>query len=290
MSSSPPELHKDDVEELQRFVEAVKKTRKKKRKEKKREEKKRERIVEGFDKKTREKQRKKKKREEKKREHERIVEGFDETTREKQREKKKREFLDLFKLVHRAQVAVYKGARKHPVASCCAMAVLVGVAYLFGVSSVSYVKMTPEEALRDIDARSKALEWKFAAGGSTSFTPPDARRVDTEASRRPDQAKDLLARIVEGDFSRRSEVATGRFLREFAVQIILLLDVDRTNLQLARRGPDWLQLIGPYHLAEKRWMHRTHMDGYRLLNQASEAMIRLLKTAGGWKVEHIRVY
>ena len=218
-----------------------------------------------------------------------LVGAVLETTRTR-RKKKKRQFPGPLELIYLAQVAVYKGARKNPLVSICAMVIIVTLAYLFGVTSTSYAQKTAEQAMKDINARSAAYRLMFAElGGPIGFTPSDTTPVDTDTGRRPDIARDLLSRIVKGDYTRRSEIATGRFLREFETQIFLLLDVDRTNIALARRGPNWLHLKGPYELADKRWKHRTHLDDYTVLRAAKEVMIRLLKEGGLWKVEHIRV-
>ena len=52
--------------------------------------------------------------------------------------------------------------------------------------------------------------------------------------------------FVTGNYSRRSDIATGRFLRDFEDQWALLDDVDQLKLKLARRGPGWVQVHGPY--------------------------------------------
>jgi hypothetical protein len=96
---------------------------------------------------------------------------------------------------------------------------------------------------------------------------------------RRDIAKELIQSVIRGEFEERSDVATGRFLRDFADQWFLLRDVDDALLQPARRARKWMQVRGPYR----------HFEAGSK-QQATEAIIRVVDDGEFWKLEHIRVH
>ena len=140
------------------------------------------------------------------------------------------------------------------------------------------------------------------SSGTSSAAELDAARKANGAARTPDRgqggtdserrsiAKDAITRILEGNYLQSAEVVTGRFLREFDQQILLLAGVDSAKLQPSFREKDWAEVRAPYAHREILWKHRTHLSVAAVrLEDATVAIIRLEKKWGTWKIENIRV-
>jgi hypothetical protein len=123
------------------------------------------------------------------------------------------------------------------------------------------------------------------AGITGVFTEPDLRPDSGAVSALPlaavaqfDPAQLLLSQLVTCRYRNLSEVATGRFLRDFERLKGLLQGIDLKGLRPLRRGAGWVQIEAPYSppdVAAKR---------------PGRAVIRLAQDpGGGWKVEHLRL-
>ena len=129
-----------------------------------------------------------------------------------------------------------------------------------------------------------------SSSGSTVGAGGNARFVNSDLGRR-DLARELIDRVIAGEYERRSDVATGRFLRDFENQWLLLSDVDRSQLQPARRAKKWLQVRGPYTPSEAHLKQDADLTGgSKKWREAREAIIRVVDEEEVWKLEHIRVY
>lgn len=185
-----------------------------------------------------------------------------------------RQWLRRWKATLRVQV------KRHPFVTIC---LLIGCMY--PVLS-TFLAERPEKQGEIVDG--------IRGSGSSGYTgsgPPTGTASGYFASHtvrhpvtsldmeRRDIAKELIQSVIRGEFAERSDVATGRFLRDFADQWFLLRDVDDSMLQPARRARKWMQVRGPY----------SHFDAH-LKQQATEAIIRVVDEKNVWKLEHIRVY
>lgn len=194
--------------------------------------------------------------------------------------------------IRRWRRALLKQTEDHPYASICVLVVLMALGFLMGVASTS------------LNYRAGLAQLRREPPGSTdsgpiaAVTPDSAEFSETHAGRprasgyspRRDLAMELIANVVDGDYTLRSDVATGRFLEDFDNQWSLLVEVDRTRLRLVRRGRGWVQLRGPCRPTEHRWMAETHLtDGNERWIAPAEAIIRMVEEERIWKLEHIRV-
>jgi len=121
-----------------------------------------------------------------------------------------------------------------------------------------------------------------AAPGSRALSAPApdvAPAPETTPAPAPerDPALALLESIVHGDYTLRTDVATGRFLRDFDGSIQELFGMRFHELRPLRRGPGWIRAEAP-HAGEKG-----------LQGPARKAVVRLVKRDDAWKLEHIAV-
>ncbi len=192
--------------------------------------------------------------------------------------------------IYRWKLALLKQTERHPYVSTCVLVGFIFVGFLIGVTWTCL-------------AHGGRQESSHGGAGGSSDTPagevaslPTLRservhggEIDHSAGRR-DVAKELIARVVDISYSRRSDVATGRFLKDFENQWSLLVDVDGSTLHPARRGKGWVQVVGPYSRSESHWTHASHLSATRERGkEATEAIIRIVDEDGAWKLEHIRV-
>ncbi len=186
--------------------------------------------------------------------------------------------------LRRWKVTLRKQTQKHPFMSIGVVVGVILMAFLLGAVSTSLAQKAGS-VVRTSSARSGAGA-ALAGGGVAGLG--QVFEVNTE---RRDIAHELMEKVVNGDYLRRTDIATGRFLANFDDQWFLLVDVDRTKFELARRGPGWVQVLAPYHASETRWMHRTHLsEGLERWKTAVEAIVRMVEEDKIWKLEHIRVY
>ena len=202
---------------------------------------------------------------------------------------KGRKIPSILHRLRRARDAVSKRARKHPLVSISVLVALITTAYLLGVSTTSYAQKEAAEGAAGVQSGSlNPMLSSTGTGAPLNENRGTGRVVDPRLGQR-NVAKDLITRVVEGDYERRSDVATGRFLQDFENQWLLLVDVHRSQMQPARRGTNWVQLRAPYRISDTRENHRTHLTTLRTWKVATEALIRLVKQ-DDWKLEYIRVY
>ncbi len=222
-----------------------------------------------------------------------LVGAVLDSTREKQKQKR----LGLSGMLQRMKGDLRKAARKHPFAAIAVPIVFLFLVFLVGVATTSLARQ--REGLGDGAADSGGRRSGSSAGGrspsssagsleTAGGTPGGGQAVNRDMMRQ-DIARELIARVVDGDYAQRSDIATGRFLRDFENQWFLLVDVDRERLQPARRGEDWLQVRGPYTTSEAR-LKAGLTGGVELFKKASEALIRVEQVDDVWKLEFIRVY
>ena len=217
------------------------------------------------------------------------------TTQKKRTQKKRtrnaKRPLTVGQRLRRVRFALRNQTRKHPYATVGIAVSVLALAYLICVTNF-FLAQRPEIA---VDAGVNAGHGSSGSAitdaslpGSTVETPVDDR-VDAVVGRR-DIARDLSTRIAQDDYVVQSEVATGRFLREFDHQFLQLMGTDWTKLQPAYRGTQWAEVRAPYHYSETLWKHRTHLSSTtsRMIN-ATQALIRLEKRDGTWRIENIRV-
>ncbi len=209
------------------------------------------------------------------------------------RTQKAKRRLTVGQRLRRVRFALRNQTRKHPIAAVGIAVGFLALAYLIGVSSV-FLAQRPNDVVNAGHGSSGSAITDASLPRSTVETPVvetpvDDRVVDSDVSRR-DIARDLSTRIAQDDYVARSEVATGRFLREFDHKFLQLVGTDWTKLQPAYRGTQWAEVRAPYHYSETLWKHRTHLSRptSRMTN-ASEALIRLEKRDGTWRIENIRL-
>ena len=204
------------------------------------------------------------------------------------RTQKAKRRLTVGQRLRRVRFALRNQARKHPAAAVGIAVGFLALAYLIGVSSV-FLAQRPNDVVNAGHGSSGSAITDASLPGSTVETPVDDRVVGAVVGRR-DIARDLSTRIAQDDYVVQSEVATGRFLREFDHQFLQLMGTDWTKLQPAYRGTQWAEVRAPYHYSETLWKHRTHLSSTtsRMIN-ATQALIRLEKRDGTWRIENIRV-
>lgn len=191
----------------------------------------------------------------------------------------------------RWRAALRKQTQKHPLLAIGIVVCFMLVAFFLGAVSTSLAQREkPSVSTTRGTSGSSGSAAALGKPGSAGPLPDGGQLVHRNALRQ-DIALELMQKVVTGNYSRRSDIATGRFLRDFEEQWALLDDVDRSKFELARRGPGWVQVRGPYRTSETRWKHRTHLsEGIRYWKDATEAMIRIVEENKTWKLEHIRVY
>ena len=205
--------------------------------------------------------------------------------------------VSLRKRLRRLKNTLQTQTQKHPFVAVGILAGALYLAFLAGVTGGSSVANNSTTATRGGGGASGGGGYRGPPGstitsaGSSATAgggPGSGRVVDKDLARR-DIAQVLLERVADGDYVQRSDIATGRFLKDFENQWFLLVDVDRSQLQPARRGKGWVQVRGPYNMAEAR--HRSHLtQTNKRWKQATEAIIRIVEEDDVWKLEHIRVY
>ncbi len=210
--------------------------------------------------------------------------------------------LSILQRLRRAKRAAQRGVRRHPLLSISVLVAFIAGAYLLGLNAASPARWGAKKVAATASAGTAHNTSNTGSPAALNANTGRGRLRDPRLGQR-DIAKDLITRVVEGGYELRSDVATGRFLKDFENQWLLLVDVHRPQMLPARRGTSFVQLKAPYRISESRWNHRTHLSTFRTWKVATEAMIRLVKEKdkeieedsrkneeGIWKIEHIRVY
>ncbi len=211
-----------------------------------------------------------------------LVEAVLDTT---PRAGKTRPKLRLGQRLRRWKATLRQQAKRHPFVVAC---LVLGCMYPVGSN---FLEQRSEDTGKIVDAvRDGGSSGSSGSSGYSSSGPPSGNASGSYTSHavrhpvtsldleRRDIAKELIQSVTGGDFEERSDVATGRFLRDFENQWFLLRDVDDSLLQPARRARKWMQVRGPYNPE----------DGSK--QPATEAIIRVVDEKDFWKLEHIRVY
>ena len=103
------------------------------------------------------------------------------------------------------------------------------------------------------------------------WTPGARRKMKPEGA----PGRVLLERIIKGDFTTPSEIATGRFLREFPQKRPLLERIDLEEILSIRQGRRWVRmqvlLIQPH------------------ISEVHKAELRFILHEGHWKLENLKV-
>ncbi len=198
---------------------------------------------------------------------------------------KTRQKLRFRQWLRRWKATLRQQAKRHPFVVTC---LVLGCMYPVGSN---FLEQRSEDSGKIVDAvRDGGSSGSSGYSGHSGSGPPSGnasgsytghrvqRPVTSLDLERRDIAKELIQSVIRGEFAERSDVATGRFLRDFENQWFLLRDVDDSLLQPARRARKWMQVRGPYNPE----------TGSK--QQASEAIIRVVNEIDFWKLEHIRVY
>ncbi len=195
---------------------------------------------------------------------------------------KTRPKLRLGQRLRRWKATLRQQAKRHPFVVMC---LVLGCMYPVGSN---FLEQRSEDKGKIVDGvrdgGSSGSSGYSGSGPPTgnasgSYTSHRVRHPVTNLDlERRDIAMELIQSVIGGEFEERSEVATGRFLRDFENQWFLLRDVDDSLLQPARRARKWMQVRGPYNPEAGSKQH------------ATEAIIRVVDEKDFWKLEHIRVY
>ncbi len=200
---------------------------------------------------------------------------------------KTRPKLRLGQRLRRWKATLRQQAKRHPFVVMC---LVLGCMYPVGSN---FLEQRSEDTGKIVDAvRDGGSSGSSGYSGYSRPRPPTGhaslsgsggriavqRPVTSLDLERRDIAMELIQSVIGGEFEERSDVATGRFLRDFENQWFLLRDVDDSLLQPARRARKWMQVRGPYNpeAGSKQ--------------QATEAIIRVVDDGEFWKLEHIRVH
>lgn len=228
---------------------------------------------------------------------------LDGTETRKPRRRRARMVLPRFQ---RLQVALARVVRRHPLLFIAVLAGGISMAVLAGREAVSEAGADTNRIVTVLAPgveRPTGSAGAPSGGASPSRSTGSTRLTGSTAkvfrSAQDDVAKGLIVRVTEGDYQRPEDVATGRFLRDFANQWLLLSNVDTTQLLPVRRGKNWVQLVGPYRSLEVD-SHRSFMnDDPRRRDTAEQAIMRMVKVKFDkdvatseevWKIEHIRAF
>lgn len=214
------------------------------------------------------------------------------STRDKQRKRR----LGLFGRLRKLRVDMDRAVQKHPFVATGILLASATLIYLLGVTITSLREEAKRHGVANASGGGGPASYGSSGGSSGPSTgsagagagPGGSGSVQNPELAGEDFVKELIARIVAGDYEYRSDVATGRFLRDFHSQRMIIVHVNRELLRPARRGKEWVQVRGPYAAAKDSKPELTRSA--QRFRQPSEALVRVVKEEDGWKLEHVRVY
>lgn len=211
------------------------------------------------------------------------------------RTKPKKRRVGFFGRIRRLRSDMDKAVQRHPFVATGMLLGSAALVYLLGVAITSYSQnRKADQGL--VEARGRGRSGA-SSGGSAVRRPrtvkpgdgPGSGRVTDPELAESDVVKDLIVRVIAGNYEYRSDIATGRFLRDFQSQRLIIVHVNPEMLRPARRGKDWLQVRGPYATEDTPLKTELTRSAQRF-KRPTEALVRVVKEDDVWKLEHARVY